>query len=208
MSGGGGSCALRKTNRRCAQTSVTATPLISAEPDNGSAGWPKGDTMATISSRGERSKPAAIAHRRRPGAPAFATLRKADLSPVIAGLITLAWCQHLSSIDTPTCAKSVRQFNERAAAPPNTQAVRFGRPAIRAEPSSAARRASTRWKPRRCTVRRSSVSTMACTWPRVARRASLGARDRRRRRSGQGHVHRTGARDRPGARLRRRIAAL
>jgi thiol peroxidase len=57
-------------------------------------------------------------------APGF-ELRKADLSPVslndYAG--TRLVLNIFPSIDTPTCAKSVRQFNERAAAMPNTQVL-------------------------------------------------------------------------------------
>jgi thiol peroxidase len=57
-------------------------------------------------------------------APAF-ELRRADLSPV--SLADYAGSRLVlnifPSIDTPTCAKSVRQFNERAAAMPNTRVL-------------------------------------------------------------------------------------
>jgi thiol peroxidase len=57
-------------------------------------------------------------------APDFA-LRKADLSPV--SLADYAGSRLVlnifPSIDTPTCAKSVRAFNERAAAMPNTKVL-------------------------------------------------------------------------------------
>ena len=57
-------------------------------------------------------------------APGF-ELRRADLSPV--SLADYAGSRLVlnifPSIDTPTCAKSVRQFNERAAAMPNTRVL-------------------------------------------------------------------------------------
>lgn len=80
--------------------------------------------MATISSRGERVETSGELPALGGTAPDFA-LRKADLSPV-----TLAdyagerlVLNIFPSIDTPTCAKSVRQFNERAAAMPNTKVL-------------------------------------------------------------------------------------
>ncbi len=57
-------------------------------------------------------------------APDF-SLRKADLSPVTpadyAGKRLVL--NIFPSIDTPTCAKSVRRFNEQAAAMPNTRVL-------------------------------------------------------------------------------------
>jgi thiol peroxidase len=57
-------------------------------------------------------------------APNFA-LRKADLSPVtLADYAGSRLVLNIfPSIDTPTCAKSVRAFNERAAAMPNTRVL-------------------------------------------------------------------------------------
>ncbi|MCB1865021.1 MAG: thiol peroxidase [Chromatiales bacterium] len=77
--------------------------------------------MATISSRGEMVE----THGELPdvgsAAPAF-RLHRADLTPVTledyAGSRVVL--NIFPSIDTPTCAKSVRQFNERASAMPNT----------------------------------------------------------------------------------------
>lgn len=80
--------------------------------------------MATISSRGEMVE----THGELPdvgsAAPAF-RLHRADLTPVTledyAGSRVVL--NIFPSIDTPTCAKSVRQFNERAAAMPNTHVL-------------------------------------------------------------------------------------
>jgi thiol peroxidase len=57
-------------------------------------------------------------------APAF-ELRRADLSPVsLADYAGNRLVLNIfPSIDTPTCAKSVRQFNERAVAMPNTRVL-------------------------------------------------------------------------------------
>ena len=80
--------------------------------------------MATISSRGEQVETSGELPPVGGPAPDFA-LRKADLSPVTladyAGVRVVL--NIFPSIDTPTCAKSVRQFNERAAALPNTQVL-------------------------------------------------------------------------------------
>ncbi|MDJ0738364.1 MAG: thiol peroxidase [Gammaproteobacteria bacterium] len=80
--------------------------------------------MATISSRGEMVETSGELPAVGGPAPDFA-LRKADLSPV--GLADYAGSRLVlnifPSIDTPTCAKSVRQFNERAAALPNTRVL-------------------------------------------------------------------------------------
>lgn len=80
--------------------------------------------MATISSRGEIVETSGELPRVGSRAPAF-SLRRADLSPV--GLADYAGSRLVlnvfPSIDTPTCAKSVRQFNERAASMPNTRVL-------------------------------------------------------------------------------------
>ncbi|MCG6968052.1 MAG: thiol peroxidase [Chromatiaceae bacterium] len=80
--------------------------------------------MAKISSRGEIVETSGELPELGSKAPDFA-LRKADLSPVAladyAG--TRLVLNIFPSIDTPTCAKSVRQFNERAAALPNTRVL-------------------------------------------------------------------------------------
>lgn len=80
--------------------------------------------MAKISSRGEIVETSGELPAVGAIAPSFA-LRKADLSP-----ITLADYEGsrlvlniFPSIDTPTCAKSVRQFNQSAAAMPNTKVL-------------------------------------------------------------------------------------
>ncbi len=80
--------------------------------------------MAKISSRGEFVETSGELPAVGAIAPSFA-LRKADLS-----LITLADYEGsrlvlniFPSIDTPTCAKSVRQFNQSAAAMPNTKVL-------------------------------------------------------------------------------------
>ena len=80
--------------------------------------------MAKISSRGEIVETSGELPELGSKAPDFA-LRKADLSPVAladyAG--TRLVLNIFPSIDTPTCAKSVRQFNERAAALPKTRVL-------------------------------------------------------------------------------------
>ncbi len=80
--------------------------------------------MATISSRGERVETSGELPALGAAAPAFA-LHKADLSPVT--LADYAGCRLVlnifPSIDTPTCAKSVRQFNQLAASLPNTKVL-------------------------------------------------------------------------------------
>ncbi len=80
--------------------------------------------MATISSRGELVETSGELPAMGQAAPPFA-LRRADLSPV--SLTDYAGARLVlnifPSIDTPTCAKSVRQFNERAAALPNTKVL-------------------------------------------------------------------------------------
>ena len=80
--------------------------------------------MAKISSRGEIVETSGELPAVGDIAPSFA-LRRADLSP-----ITLADYQGsrlvlniFPSIDTPTCAKSVRQFNQEATALPNTKVL-------------------------------------------------------------------------------------
>lgn len=80
--------------------------------------------MAKISSRGEIVETSGELPEVGSAAPDF-SLRKADLS-----LVTLAdyagsrlVLNIFPSIDTPTCAKSVRQFNERAARMHNTKVL-------------------------------------------------------------------------------------
>jgi len=80
--------------------------------------------MAKISSRGEIVETSGELPEVGSKAPDF-NLRKADLSPV--SLADYAGSRLVlnifPSIDTPTCAKSVRQFNERAAAMPDTRVL-------------------------------------------------------------------------------------
>jgi thiol peroxidase len=80
--------------------------------------------MARISSRGEIVETSGELPELGSQAPDF-DLRRADLSPV--SLADYAGSRLVlnifPSIDTPTCAKSVRQFNERAAALPNTRVL-------------------------------------------------------------------------------------
>jgi thiol peroxidase len=80
--------------------------------------------MATISSRGEMVETSGELPAVGSTAPDFA-LRRADLSPVTladyAG--TRLVLNIFPSIDTPTCAKSVRQFNERATAMADTHVL-------------------------------------------------------------------------------------
>lgn len=80
--------------------------------------------MATISSRGEMVETSGELPAVGSRAPDFA-LRKADLSPVRLGDYagSRLVLNIFPSIDTPTCAKSVRAFNERAAALPNTKVL-------------------------------------------------------------------------------------
>lgn len=80
--------------------------------------------MATISSRGERVETSGELPAVGSAAPGFA-LRKADLSPVsLADYRGSRLVLNIfPSIDTPTCAKSVRQFNERAGAMTNTKVL-------------------------------------------------------------------------------------
>lgn len=80
--------------------------------------------MAKISSRGEIVETSGELPEAGAAAPDF-SLRKADLSPVTltdyrGSRLVL---NIFPSIDTPTCAKSVRQFNERAASMPNTRVL-------------------------------------------------------------------------------------
>lgn len=80
--------------------------------------------MATILSRGETVETSGELPAVGTQAPDF-SLRKADLTPV--SLAEFAGSRLVlnifPSIDTPTCAKSVRQFNERAGGMPNTQVL-------------------------------------------------------------------------------------
>ena len=80
--------------------------------------------MATISSRGEMVETSGELPAVGTAAPDFA-LRRADLSPI--SLADYAGSRLVlnifPSIDTPTCAKSVRQFNERVAALTNTHVL-------------------------------------------------------------------------------------
>ncbi len=80
--------------------------------------------MAKISSRGEMVETSGELPDVGSAAPDF-TLRRADLSPVgLADYVGKRLVLNIfPSIDTPTCAKSVRQFNERAAAMPNTKVL-------------------------------------------------------------------------------------
>ena len=80
--------------------------------------------MAKISSRGEVVETSGELPKVGASAPDF-SLHKADLSPV--SLADYAGSRLVlnifPSIDTPTCAKSVRQFNQRAARMPNTRVL-------------------------------------------------------------------------------------
>ena len=80
--------------------------------------------MVKISSRGEIVETSGELPALGSAAPDFA-LGKADLSPVslgdYAGVRLVL--NIFPSIDTPTCAKSVRQFNERVASMPNTKVL-------------------------------------------------------------------------------------
>ena len=80
--------------------------------------------MATISSRGEMVETSGELPAVGTAAPDFA-LRRADLSPVTLGDYagSRLVLNIFPSIDTPTCAKSVRQFNERTAALANTRVL-------------------------------------------------------------------------------------
>lgn len=81
-------------------------------------------TMARISSRGEIVETSGELPEVGAEAPDF-LLRKADLSPVSLTDYTGARLvlNIFPSIDTPTCAKSVQQFNRRAAGMPNTRVL-------------------------------------------------------------------------------------
>ena len=80
--------------------------------------------MARISSRGELVDTSGELPEIGSRAPDF-SLRKADLSPVSLADYTgkRLVLNIFPSIDTPTCAKSVRRFNEQAAAMPNTRVL-------------------------------------------------------------------------------------
>jgi thiol peroxidase len=80
--------------------------------------------MARVSSRGEIVETSGELPTVGGAAPSFA-LRKADLSrATLADYAGVRLVLNIfPSIDTPTCAKSVRQFNERAAAMPNTKVL-------------------------------------------------------------------------------------
>jgi thiol peroxidase len=80
--------------------------------------------MARVSSRGDIVETSGELPTVGGAAPRFA-LRKADLSPAtLADYAGVRLVLNIfPSIDTPTCAKSVRQFNERAAAMPNTKVL-------------------------------------------------------------------------------------
>ncbi len=80
--------------------------------------------MAKISSRGEIVETSGELPEVGTSAPDF-SLRKADLAPVtLADYAGSRLVLNIfPSIDTPTCATSVRQFNERAAAMPNARVL-------------------------------------------------------------------------------------
>lgn len=80
--------------------------------------------MATISSRGEIVETSGELPAVGDAAPDF-LLRKADLSPVsLADYSGSRLVLNIfPSIDTPTCAMSVRQFNGRATSMPNTHVL-------------------------------------------------------------------------------------
>jgi thiol peroxidase len=80
--------------------------------------------MATISSRGETVETSGELPDTGSAAPDF-SLRKADLSLVTLGDYagSRLVLNIFPSIDTPTCAKSVRQFNERAGSMANTKVL-------------------------------------------------------------------------------------
>ncbi len=80
--------------------------------------------MARISSRGEIVETSGELPEVGTSAPDF-SLRKADLQPVtLADYAGSRLVLNIfPSIDTPTCAKSVRQFNERAASMQNTRVL-------------------------------------------------------------------------------------
>ena len=80
--------------------------------------------MATISSRGERVETSGELPAVGSAAPDF-SLRKADLLPVtLADYAGSRLVLNIfPSIDTPTCAKSVRQFNQQAGSMPNTKVL-------------------------------------------------------------------------------------
>ena len=80
--------------------------------------------MAKISSRGEIVETSGELPEVGTSAPDF-SLRKADLAPdTLADYAGSRLVLNIfPSIDTPTCATSVRQFNERAAAMPNARVL-------------------------------------------------------------------------------------
>ena len=80
--------------------------------------------MATITSRGETIETSGELPAVGDAAPDFA-LYKSDLSAVSLGDYagTRVVLNIFPSIDTPTCAKSVRQFNERASGMANTHVL-------------------------------------------------------------------------------------
>ena len=80
--------------------------------------------MAKISSRGEIVETSGELPEVGEAAPDF-SLRKADLSPVsLADYRGSRLVLNIfPSIDTPTCARSVHQFNQRAAGMPNTRVL-------------------------------------------------------------------------------------
>jgi len=80
--------------------------------------------MATITSRGETIETSGELPVVGDAAPDF-LLRKADLSPVSLAEYSGSRLvlNIFPSIDTPTCAKSVRQFNKRASSMPNTHVL-------------------------------------------------------------------------------------
>lgn len=80
--------------------------------------------MAKISSRGEIVETSGELPQVGSTAPDF-SLRRSDLSPVsLADYAGRRLVLNIfPSIDTPTCAKSVRQFNLQAAAMPNTRVL-------------------------------------------------------------------------------------
>ena len=80
--------------------------------------------MARISSLGETVETSGELPAVGTPAPDF-TLRRSDLSPVSLGDYagSRLVLNIFPSIDTPTCAKSVREFNRRAASMPNTKVL-------------------------------------------------------------------------------------
>jgi len=93
-------------------------------PSDGMYPRQRGMMMARISSRGEIVETSGELPAVGSRAPDFA-LRKADLSPVALGDYagSRLVLNIFPSIDTPTCAKSVREFNMRAAEMPRTRVL-------------------------------------------------------------------------------------